>query len=214
MQDKLKQHWNEKYKTTSQEKLGWYEETSSPSLELIQECGLSKSDSVLDIGSGSSTLIDSLIQEGYTSIIASDISEAALEITKARLGTLAAKVTFVVDDVLRPDKLDALEKVSLWHDRAVFHFFTEENDRALYLKTLTAILKPGGYVIISTFALHGLTQCSGLPVKAYTSEMLANFLGPEFKLLKEQPHLYTTTWGQERPFIYTVFQKYSRQEKM
>ncbi len=122
MQDKLKQHWNEKYKTTSQEKLGWYEETSSPSLELIQECGLSKSDSVLDIGSGSSTLIDSLIQEGYTSIIASDISEAALEITKARLGTLAAKVTFVVDDVLRPDKLDALEKVSLWHDRAVFHF--------------------------------------------------------------------------------------------
>lgn len=212
--DTLKQHWNEKYKTTSQEKLGWYEETSSPSLELIQECGISKSDSILDIGSGSSTLIDSLVQEGYTHIIASDISEEALDITKTRLATHADNVTFVVDDVLHPNQLNNLKNISLWHDRTVFHFFTEERDQKLYLKTMNTVLKSGGYAIISTFALNGLTQCSGLPVKPYSADMLSDVLGPTFKLLKTMPYVYRTTWGQERPFIYTVFQKNVNQESL
>lgn len=207
MQDKLKQHWNEKYKTTSQEKLGWYEETSSPSLELIQECGLSKSDSVLDIGSGSSTLIDSLIQEGYTSIIASDISEAALEITKARLGTLAAKVTFVVDDVLRPDKLDALEKVSLWHDRAVFHFLTDPNDQKTYIQKLNDYLQKDGFFLLATFALDGPKQCSELDIVQYDEKKISRLLSKNFKLIKTVTESHVKPNGGVQKFNYFLLQK-------
>lgn len=209
MNESLRKHWDEKYQTTPQEKLGWYESHSQPSLDLIQELGLKKSDVILDIGSGSSSLIDDLIEAGYSNIIASDISQNALALTKQRLGKKGSVVKFIVDDVLNPNSLTKLNGVSLWHDRAVLHFFTEESDKLAYLKTLNAVLKPGGFVIISAFALNGLTQCSGLPVSQYDAKLMSNFLDTQFTLLKHINHIYETTWGQERPFIYTVFQKRS-----
>lgn len=199
--------WNSRYHNTDPEKLGWYEATPQPSLNLIREFSTSKQDLILDIGSGSSTLIDHLIEDGFNQIIASDISNEGLDLTKKRLGDKASGVRFICDDILHSTALNQLQNISIWHDRAVLHFFTDEKDRQAYLNLLKKILKPSGFVIISTFAIGGLTKCSGLEIKQYDAMSLSKFLGSEFKLIRTFSHIYTTTWGQERPFLYVVFQR-------
>lgn len=187
--------------------MGWYEASPQPSLGLIQEfCG-SKSDVILDIGSGSSTLIDHLVESGYSQIIATDISAEGLAITKQRLGENSSQVQFIVDDLTSPIHLPSLKDISIWHDRAVLHFFTEERDRNSYLSLLKIVLKSGGFAIISTFETGGLTKCSGLNIRQYDTQSMIDFLGDEFKLVRSIAHTYTTTWGQDRPFVYGIFQK-------
>lgn len=207
MDNTLKQHWDSKYQHTEQKSLGWYEENPQPSLNLIKEFSVSKADVILDVGSGSSTLIDHLIQEGYSQIIATDISAQGLAITQKRLGDSASQVRFVVDDLTAPAQLDSIKNISIWHDRAVLHFFTEEKDQKLYVRLLNSILKPGGFALISTFAKEGLTKCSGLDIRQYDEGSMVKLLGDEFKLIRSMPYTYQTTWGQERPFIYVIFQR-------
>ncbi len=203
----MKAHWNTRYQQTEQPKLGWYESKSEPSLSLIQSCDLPKDALIADIGSGSSVLIDDLIESGYTNLIATDISESGLAITRNRLGKKTAHVRFIADDLTHPTELLTLTDVALWHDRAALHFFTQEKDRDRYLRLVKSILKPNGYVIISTFAIEGLTKCSGLEIQQYSPKTMSQFLGKEFKPIRSLKHVYTTTWGQERPFIYCVFQR-------
>lgn len=199
--------WDSRYQQTEPKKLGWFEATPQPSLDLIRAYSSSKNDLIVDIGSGASTLIDHLVEDGFTRIIATDISSEGLEVTKKRLGDNASGVQFICDDMLHPITLNKLKDVFIWHDRAVLHFFTEEKDRQAYLNLLTRVLKPTGFVIISTFAMGGLTKCSGLEIKQYDTSTLSEFFGSELKLIRSFSHTYTTTWGQERPFIYAVFQR-------
>ncbi len=200
-------YWNSRYDQTEQSKLGWYESQSQPSLTLIQSCQVPKDVLIVDIGSGSSVLIDNLIEDGYTNLVATDISDSGLAITRKRLGERAKNVQFIVDDLTHPTQLLNLKEVSIWHDRAVFHFFIREEDRQTYRNLLNSVLKSDGFVIISTFAIGGLTQCSGLEIRQYSAETLSEFLGADFKCIQSHDHFYTTTWGQVRPFIYAVFQK-------
>jgi SAM-dependent methyltransferase len=208
--NKLADHWNKTYEATETKKLGWYEETPEPSLTLIQECPIDKNDVIIDVGCGASTLVDELINNGYTNIVLADISKMALGITHNRLKTLQPKnpvsVAFLTDDVTNSKHIKSINNITVWHDRAVLHFLTNDDDQQAYLKLLKLTIRKGGYVIISTFAIGGAEECSGLPVKQYDAKSLSDFLGPEFKLVKSFDHTYTTTWGQERPFIYTVFQ--------
>jgi SAM-dependent methyltransferase len=203
----MKDYWNSRYQQTQQEKLGWYEAVSQPSLDLIDSCYIAKDALIVDIGSGASLLIDNLIDAGYRNLVATDISDAGLAISRDRLGDRVAHVRFIVDDICQPLRLTGLRNVAIWHDRAVLHFFTQEKDRAVYLNLLNAVLSPGGFVIIATFAVGGLTQCSGLDIQQYTAESLSQFLGDAFILVQALDHVYTTTWGQDRPFLYCVFQK-------
>ncbi len=207
METDLKSHWESKYSQTETSRLGWYEADPQPSLELIIQCDIPKDGIVLDVGSGASSLVDSLVLEGYTQVISTDISEEGLKITQHRLGEKVAQVQFIVDDIAHSKVIVQLKDVSMWHDRAVLHFFTEEKDRKAYLKLLKQVLKPGGIAIISTFAVGGLTHCSGLDIRQYDIQSLSKFLGDEFTLIKGIHYTYTTTWGQERPFIYGVFQR-------
>jgi hypothetical protein len=137
-----------------------------------------------------------------------DISEVALEKAKALLNQeQAAQVHWVVDDITDPSNVLQIQNVKVWHDRAVFHFLTEEQHRQTYHSLLQKMIMPGGFVIMAAFALNGATMCSGLPVQRYSAESLSEFLGNSFKLMESLDHTYQMPSGDLRPYVYTRFQK-------
>ena len=160
------------------------------------------------MGAGASTFIDSLLNQGFKNIIAADISEIALNKSKERLGKeKASSVRWVVDDITRPVHIQGLRDIAVWHDRAVLHFLLEENQQKVYLSTLKKVLKNKGYVIIAAFSLKGAKKCTGLDVKNYDQDLLAKFLGGDFKLLEYFDHTYYMPSGVPRQYIYALFQK-------
>ena len=207
MNDKMREHWDKVYKSREFDNLGWYEEISTPSLNLFAKCNVNKEEIILDIGSGASTLIDSLIQNGFENIIATDISEMALAKLKKRLGKKVSNVKFIVEDITNPIQFNKIEDVAVWHDRAVLHFLLEEDEIRTYFSTLKKLVKMGGYVIIAAFSTNGAKKCSGLEIRNYDKEMLVENLGEEFKLLDFFDYEYKTPSGNTRPYIYTLFQR-------
>ena len=204
----MKEHWNEIYEALDIDELTWYEEIPEPSIKLLAKCHINKDESILDVGAGASTFIDHLIDQGFKNIIAIDISEIALNKLKERLGKeKASSVRWIVDDITRPEHIHNLRDIAVWHDRAVLHFLLEENEQRMYLSTLKKVIKKGGYVIIAAFSLKGAKKCSGLDVKNYDQNMLANFLGKDFRLLEYFDHTYHMPSGEPRPYIYALFQK-------
>jgi EEF1A lysine methyltransferase 2 len=203
----MQEHWDTIYRSTPAEKTGWYEQEPAPGLRLVERSGVAPWEPILDVGSGASTFVEHLVDRGYRRIIASDISSVALRVLRERLGTRAASVELIVDDVTRPDRLRALRGIALWHDRAVLHFLLEDAARAAYVETLRTVLRPGGWVVLATFALDGATHCSGLPVRRYDASMLGQLLGEEFELCETFHHVYVNRRGEPRPYVYTLFRR-------
>jgi SAM-dependent methyltransferase len=207
---KKKDHWEQVYEKQAVNKLGWFEAYPDPSLELIETCNLGRNASMLHVGAGATTLVDVLLQQGYENIIANDISASALEKLQARIGPeLAGKAHWMVDDLTKPDHLNSLEPVDLWHDRAVLHFFNDPEEQDAYFNLLRTLVKVDGYVIIAAFNLAGAEKCSGLPVFRFNQTMLQNQLGEGFSLLKAFDYTYITPSGNTREYIYTLFQRKS-----
>jgi SAM-dependent methyltransferase len=205
-----KSHWEKVYSRTAYDKLGWYEKEAAPSLDLIQLCELSKDAKILNVGAGATTFIDDLLKLGYTNLLANDISAPALEVLKNRLNDEHQNnVKFIVDDLTNPKELKKIKDIDVWHDRAVLHFFTDENDQNTYFNLLRKVLNPNGYVIIAVFNLEGALKCSGLDVYRYDAEMLQNKLGKNFKLLKTFNYTYSMPSGDERSYVYILFQHIS-----
>ncbi len=203
-----KEHWNAIYEESPIDTLGWYEEAPDPSLRFIAETDLSTNARFLDAGAGATTLIDHLLHRGYTDLVVVDISEVALRQLRDRLnGTQASCIEWIVGDLTHPGIFDDIEPVDLWHDRAVLHFLTEQEDRAAYIHSLRSILKPGGYVVIAAFSLEGADRCSGLEVRNYDERMIADLLGEEFTLIDHFDYLYRTPGGDSRPYVYTLFRR-------
>jgi EEF1A lysine methyltransferase 2 len=208
MVNSKKKHWNSVYSSREICTLGWYEESPTPSLTLISRTDIKKDEAIVDIGAGATTLIDNLIEQGFRNIVAVDISEVALNRLQERLGEEKSSfVTWIVDDITQPVYIDKLENVALWHDRAVLHFLLEENQQYMYLNTLKKIVKKEGHVIIAAFSLEGAKKCSGLDIKNYDQNILANFLGKDFKLIDYFDYTYKMPSGELRPYIYTLFKK-------
>jgi len=205
----LGEYWCAMYTGVDITKLGWYEEESAPSLALIQKSKLPKDAVIFNVGAGSTTLIDSLVKEGYINLIANDISSCALNKIKDRVGAQQEFVQWIVDDLVNPTELENMAKVDLWNDRAVLHFFTEIKDQDSYFKLLNAKVKNNGFVILSVFNLEGATSCSGLPVKRYNAKMLQDKLGEQYQLLESFNHIYTMPNGEDRPYVYALFQRVS-----
>lgn len=203
----LEKYWCSAYTGVDIETLGWYEKESTPTLELIKKSGISKNATILNLGAGATTLIDSLVEKDYTNLIVNDISSCALGNIKARIGEKAELIKFITDDIVNPEFLDKIEKVDLWNDRAVLHFFTEEKDLNAYFDLLNAKVKKGGFVILAEFNLQGAKSCSGLAVKQYNSEMLQKALGNEYILLENFDYNYIMPSGEERKYVYTLFQR-------
>ncbi len=204
----MKEHWDEIYEALDADELTWYEEIPEASMKLLSECHINKDESILDVGAGASTFIDYLINQGYSNIIATDISEIALNKLKERLGEeKASLIRWIVDDITQPAHIQNLRNIAVWHDRAVLHFLLEENQQQMYLSTLKKVIKKGGYVIIAAFSLKGAKKCSGLNIKNYDQNMLAEFLGKDFSLLDYFDYIHYMPSREPRPYVYTLFQR-------
>jgi 2-polyprenyl-3-methyl-5-hydroxy-6-metoxy-1,4-benzoquinol methylase len=200
-----KLHWERIYHTLAPTELSWYQELPRLSLELIQSTGAPKAAQIIDVGGGTSTLVDELLVEGYQHITVLDLAGTALERARQRLGARAAAVTWVEADIttveLPPHSYD------VWHDRAVFHFLTQPDERLRYVETMRHAVRSDGHVIVATFALEGPTRCSGLDVVRYSPANLANEFGADFELVKSARELHRTPPGVEQAFQYCSFRK-------
>lgn len=202
-----REHWDNVYQGTEVDQLGWYEAAPEPSLSLIQECALPPDAPILTVGAGASTLVDELLAAHFRHIIVNDISPTALDKLKQRLGEKQQKIQWVVDDLTNPQHLPDITPVALWHDRAVLHFFHKPEEQETYFQLLKKLVRPGGFVILAAFHVSGAAKCSGLPVHRYDQYMLADRLGPKFTLRRAFDHTYTMPAGDQRPNIYTLFQR-------
>ncbi len=196
------EHWQGVYTTKGERDVSWFESVPEVSLRLMEAAGLSSDTCVLDVGGGDSRLVDSLIERGVHCLAVLDVSAAALHRARTRLGAQAGVPTWIASDVTADWSLKPMD---IWHDRAVFHFLTESADRATYQRHLRETLKPGGAVVIATFALDGPERCSGLPVARYSPETLAAELGDGFRLVASETHRHKTPSGGTQSFQYSRF---------
>jgi hypothetical protein len=203
----LAEHWCAAYTNVDITKSGWYETESKPMLELIAKTGIAENASVLTLGAGATTLIDSLTDLNYTNLIVNDISSCALGNIKTRIGEKAKDIQFITDDIIQPTELNKIEKVDCWIDRAVLHFFTTTKDQQAYFKLLNDKVKSGGFVLLAEFNLQGAKKCSGLDVKRYDAHMLQEALGADYQLKESFDYKYTMPSGRDRMYVYTLFQR-------
>lgn len=200
-----KEHWNKVYSSKPADGVSWYQEHAESSLRLIQQTGVPPSAEIIDVGGGASTLVDDLIASGFTHLSVLDLSEAALDATKQRLGSSADEVQWIAGDITKAS-LPSLS-YDVWHDRAVFHFLTDEADRQAYVQAVLRSVKPGGFVIVATFSEDGPTHCSGLPVKRYTADELHDEFGTPFELISHEKEAHHTPFGTTQNFVYCFCRK-------
>jgi len=203
MQEKT--HWETVYTTKTADEVSWFQEHPQVSLGLIQRTGVMREGAIIDVGGGASTLADDLLSEGFENITVLDISAAALEATRKRLGPRAAEVTWLEADIT--EVILPQNHFDLWHDRAVFHFLTRPEDRARYVETVRASLKPGGHIIVATFGPDGPMRCSGLDVTRYSPEGLHQEFGAPFQLVAHTEEIHRTPFGTIQQFVYCYCRK-------
>ena len=195
-----KEHWEKVYLTKQAHAVSWFQEHATRSMEIIRSVGATSEARIIDVGGGASTLVDDLLTNGFENLTVLDLSASALEVARNRLGTLGKSVTWVAGDIREVTLLE--QSYDIWHDRAVFHFLTEPADRAAYVQQVMKSVKPGGHVIVATFAPDGPEQCSGLPVARYAPDQLHGEFGPAFQLLEHASEEHKTPWGSVQHFVY------------
>jgi SAM-dependent methyltransferase len=195
----IKTHWQKIYKEKGPADVSWFQAEPAISLELINNCELALSDPVIDVGGGASVLVDRLINSGYSRLAVLDISAQALAESKRRLGDDAERVQWIECDITA---YEPREPFALWHDRAVFHFLTQSGDRKNYVSVLNKALRPGGHLIMASFAIDGPEKCSGLPIVQYDAPKLLSELGPGFRLVEERTESHITPGQQIQKFAW------------
>ena len=199
-----KSHWDNIYRDKSPLEVSWYQAEPALSLHLIGQSGFPKEAAIIDVGGGSSLLVDRLYAQGYRNLAVLDISGIALNHARQRLGKAAQDIEWYEADVtsfVPPHGYD------IWHDRAVFHFLTDEDDRKRYVATLKLALKPAGNLILAAFAIGGPTKCSGLNIVQYNDGKLVRELGEGFTLVEQLSETHITPGNQEQLFTYFRFVK-------
>jgi len=194
-----KTHWEQVYQAKSPSDVSWYQTQPSISLKLIEATGIEKHQHIIDVGGGASILVDYLLKAGFSRLAVLDISAQSLQHAKTRLGENSHKIEWLEDDVTTFQPPHPYE---LWHDRAVFHFLTNAEDRKRYVQVLKQALVPKGHLIIATFAIGGPKKCSGLDIVQYDAESLCTELGEEFELLDVQNETHITPANAEQKFTY------------
>ena len=198
-----REHWEQVYSSKPPDRLGWYKPRLQTSLDWITELSLDANAPIIDVGGGASTLVDDLLGCGYSAITVLDLAAPALQLIKARLGEQGSTVTLLCGDVTEIELGE--NAFELWHDRAVFHFLTDAGDRERYRANLCKALRPGGHVIIGTFAPEAPPRCSGLPVQRYDLDLLRETLGDAFELRRHQQEMHVTPGGVEQMYLYCEF---------
>jgi SAM-dependent methyltransferase len=197
-------HWRKVYTDKQPEDVSWYQPTPEQSLLALDRSGAAPSQSLIDIGGGASTLVDALLARGWDDLTVLDIAAPALTAAQARVGDAGAGVDWAVADIT---EWQPARSYDIWHDRAVFHFLTEPQQRAAYLRALGEGLAKGGLAIFATFALDGPEKCSGLTVERYDAGKLAATLGPQFTLETSWRDEHLTPWASAQAFTWCVFRR-------
>jgi SAM-dependent methyltransferase len=192
------------YNSRGEQEVSWFQESPEPSLELIGLASAKPDAAIIDIGGGASRLVDTLLMQGFENLTVLDLSEAALDKARSRLGSVARSIRWIAADVTswKPDA-----KYDVWHDRAAFHFLTERDEQQAYIDRLKQALRPGGYAIIGTFALDGPEKCSGLPVVRQSPETMVVLLGSDFHLVDARRHEHATPWQSVQKFQFSTFRR-------
>lgn len=200
MTGKLAEHWDAVYAGKAEIETSWYEDEPTTSLDLIDHFA-TPGGAATDIGAGRSRLPVLLLQRGWRPVFAVDVSAAALDQLAARDGHPDGLVC-VASNVLawQPD-----QPVTLWHDRAVFHFLTADEDQAAYAALAATTVQPGGALVIGTFAPSGPEQCSGLTVARHDVASLQRIFGPRFAVVADRVVEHRTPWAAAQPFTWAVF---------
>jgi SAM-dependent methyltransferase len=197
-----REHWDGVYGRKAADQVSWYRPHLERSLGLIEGANLGRGAAIIDVGGGTSTLVDDLVVRGFTNVTVLDVSPSAIEATRTRLGARARLVRWIKADVTRaPFEPDAYD---FWHDRAVFHFLRHEEERRRYVAAVRRAVKPGGHVLVATFGPEGPERCSGLDVVRYDPNALHAQFGRDFEKVHSATELHQTPWGQEQQFIYCL----------
>lgn len=195
-----KAHWERIYTTKDSAQVSWYRPHLDVSLQMIARTGVDQAARIIDVGGGASTLVDDLLAAGYDGISVLDIARASLDVARDRLGARAAAVTWLEADITQADLPE--NQYDIWHDRAVFHFLTQADDRARYVAAVERSLKAGGHLIVATFAADGPEKCSGLDVVRYSPAALHAQFGGGFELVESLRETHPTPFGTTQQFIY------------
>ena len=204
----VRTHWENVYETKAVTEVSWFQEHAETSFRLIERAGVAKTGQIIDVGGGASTLVDDLLNAGYRNVTVLDISAQALHAAQGRLGPQAAAVTWIAADITAAHL--PRRHYDVWHDRAVFHFLTEEENRRKYVEAVQRSVKPGGHVIVATFGPNGPLQCSGLPVRRYDPDGLHDEFGDAFQLVEHMSEEHHTPFGTVQQFIYCYCRKETR----
>jgi 2-polyprenyl-3-methyl-5-hydroxy-6-metoxy-1,4-benzoquinol methylase len=201
-----KKHWENIYQNKQFNEVSWYQQTPAISLDFIKQYNIPLTAKIIDIGGGDSMLVDHLLELGYQHITVLDISEAALDRAKQRLGTSADSVIWITVDATN---FKPVEKYDFWHDRAAFHFLTEEQEIEAYLDTVQKHLNPAGILVLGTFSEQGPKKCSGIEIKQYSENSMTSRLKLFFEKIKCISVDHQTPGGTIQNFIFCSFRKFS-----
>jgi len=203
MQVQIKNHWEHIYNTKQPNQVSWTQEVPTISINFVKQLQVPKNASIIDVGGGDSKFVDYLLAEGYTNISVLDISEAAINRAKARLGDKAINVNWIVGDIL---EFNPTSRYDLWHDRAAFHFQTDISSISKYIKIVNKACSDK--IVIGSFSVDGPTKCSGLEIKQYEETILKNeFENAQFKNIECKREDHITPSGSVQNFIFCAFEK-------
>jgi ubiquinone/menaquinone biosynthesis C-methylase UbiE len=195
-----KRHWDDVYGKNAPDRVSWYRPHLERSLRFIEEARIPKNAAIIDVGGGTSTLMDDLLDRGFSNLTVLDISSKAIVAAQERLGSRAGSVTWIVADITSVSLPE--HHYDFWHDRAVFHFLTDGDERRRYVAAARRAVRPGGHIVVATFGPSGPEQCSGLEVRRYRPEEIHAEFGPTFQKIGSSSEVHKTPWGNEQEFVY------------
>ena len=202
--DDTKEHWEDVWTRKKSDQVSWYQQDPTTSIELIQSTNPSKDAQIIDVGGGDSNLVGKLLYLGFKNITILDISANALSRAKERLGRNAELVTWIESDIR---EFDTNDRYDIWHDRALLHFLTSEEDLKNYAELTRKHVKKGGYLIISTFSTNGPMMCSGLDTKQFSEDSVKKLFSDGFEHITSFEQEHKTPFGSSQIFIYSTFRK-------
>lgn len=193
-------HWDAAY-DHGEATRSWFQQQAGESLRMLDAAGVTAADSVIDVGGGTSRLVDGLLARGYHDVTVLDVSGRALEYARERLGEASAQVEWIAAEIL---DWQPVRRYHLWHDRALLHFLTADDARRRYVELLDSATGSGAVVLLATFAPEGPDHCSGLPVRRYSADELMALLGAPWRLVVTEQEQHTTPAGAVQPFTWVV----------
>tara|TARA_A100001015_G_scaffold317950_1_gene436312 strand:- start:1098 stop:1712 length:615 start_codon:yes stop_codon:yes gene_type:complete len=204
MNNDLKNHWENIYTNKDEKEVSWFQTVPKTSHQLIKKLNLKSNDNIIDIGSGRSRILKILIDEGFNNLSYLDISKEACKKSKIALGDDKSKVNWNVENILN---FKSKIKYKLWHDRAVFHFFTDKKDIEKYKEVAIKNISAGGYLVLGTFSINGPKKCSGLDVSQYSEQSLYEIFKSDFNLLESFYIDHQTPFDTTQNFLFCIFKK-------